>query len=199
LTAFVVTPSAPAFVLGSTQSIDTVDPREIEASLLTVVRRRSGGGGVLVRPDAQLWLDLFVPAGHAVAHRDVSKAALVAGRLWSDALNPLVRETLVVHDGALMQTPWSRVDCFSGVGPGEVLLNGRKLVGISQRRVRAGTWFFTMAHVSFDPSEHARIARLDPASRSALESQLAGEVTTLPVGVTVALAALVAAVERLSG
>jgi hypothetical protein len=34
-----------------------------------------------------------------------------------------------------------RLVCFVGVGPGEVLVGDSKLVGISQRRVRAGARF----------------------------------------------------------
>jgi lipoate-protein ligase A len=32
--------------------------------------------------------------------------------------------------------------CFAGLGPGELQIGGRKIVGISQRRERAGSWLF---------------------------------------------------------
>ena len=38
----------------------------------------------------------------------------------------------------MVTTPWSDLVCFAGLGPGEVLLDGRKLVGLSQRRTRNG-------------------------------------------------------------
>ncbi len=41
--------------------------------------------------------------------------------------------------------------CFAGVGPGEVLLGRRKLVGISQRRTRGGARFQCMVHVRWTP------------------------------------------------
>jgi hypothetical protein len=36
----------------------------------------------------------------------------------------------------MVTTPWSSTICFDGIGAGEVLLDGGKLVGISQRRSR---------------------------------------------------------------
>ena len=47
--------------------------------------------------------------------------------------------------------------CFAGVGPGEVLLDGRKVVGISQRRTRVGARFQCVVLRTWDPSELARI------------------------------------------
>ena len=38
----------------------------------------------------------------------------------------------------MVETPWSELVCFAGVGPGEVLLGAGKLVGLSQRRTRHG-------------------------------------------------------------
>jgi lipoate---protein ligase len=38
----------------------------------------------------------------------------------------------------MIATPWSELVCFAGIGPGEVMLDGRKLVGLSQRRTRDG-------------------------------------------------------------
>ena len=46
---------------------------------------------------------------------------------------------------------WSPLVCFAGVGPGEVLLGRRKLVGISQRRTRNGSRFQCMVHVRWSP------------------------------------------------
>jgi lipoate-protein ligase A len=171
------------------------DAAAADASDLPRVRRRSGGGAVVVRPGAQLWLDLFIPTGHALAHHDTAKAALVVGQLWARALQPLLSEELTVHDGGMIETDWSRIDCFSGIGPGEVLLTGRKLVGVSQRRDRTGAWFFSMAHVRFDPTEHASITALPDGERARLESHLAGSVVVLPIALDLAESALAREVE----
>ena len=65
---------------------------------------------------------------------------LWAGEMWQRALRPFVGEDheLTVHAGSMVATPWSDLVCFAGLGPGEVSLDGRKLVGLSQRRTRNG-------------------------------------------------------------
>ena len=39
---------------------------------------------------------------------------------------------------AMACSAWCPLVCFAGIGPGEVLVDGRKLVGISQRRTPGG-------------------------------------------------------------
>jgi len=48
-----------------------------------------------------------------------------------------VAQALTVNDNSMIRTEWSTLVCFDGIGPGEVLLDGHKLLGISQRRTRA--------------------------------------------------------------
>ena len=134
-----------ALVLGSRQSPETADAAACRDTGVSVVRRRSGGGAVLLRPDAVVWADLVVP--HGVAPDDVRGSMVWAGHRWAEALAAAVGSTtgpaarpldLHVHEGGMVCTPWSGLVCFAGVGPGEVLLGGRKLVGLSQRRTRHG-------------------------------------------------------------
>ena len=56
-------PTGPAVVLGSTQSPDVVDADAAAVGGVAVVRRRSGGGAVLVTPEDPVWIDLWVPDG----------------------------------------------------------------------------------------------------------------------------------------
>ena len=63
----------------------------------------------------------------------------------------------LVHTGEMIRTLWSSAVCFAGVGPGEVLVDGAKVVGISQRRTRAGARFQCAVMRTWDPSELARI------------------------------------------
>jgi lipoate-protein ligase A len=139
-------------VLGSTQPLASIDQAATAAVGAEIVRRRSGGGAVFVAPGAQVWLDLFVPVGDPLYAHDVSRAAGFVGELWRGTLLGLegVGSELVVHAGPLVSSPWSRAWCFSGLGPGEVSAAGKKLVGVSQRRSRAGSWFFTMACIEAD-------------------------------------------------
>ena len=131
-------PESAAVVLGSRQSPALLDLDRCARLGLDVVRRRSGGGAVLVVPDELVWVDFVIP--HGVAPDDVRGSMVWAGEHWREALAPIVgpQSELEVNDGPIRPTPWSDLVCFAGVGPGELLLDGRKLVGLSQRRTRHG-------------------------------------------------------------
>ncbi len=137
--------SRPALVLGSTQAFDVVDLDAAAIAGVEVVRRRSGGGAVLLVPGECLWVDLVVPRGDPLWDDDVGRAAHWLGATWVAALSAC-GVSAVVHTGAMLHTAWSRAVCFAGVGPGEVLVDGRKAVGISQRRTRAGARFQCVVH-----------------------------------------------------
>ena len=53
----------PALVLGSTQRPDIVDAEACRRAGVEVVRRRSGGGLVLLEPGNVVWFDVVVPRG----------------------------------------------------------------------------------------------------------------------------------------
>ncbi|HZB41266.1 MAG TPA: hypothetical protein VE487_09895 [Ilumatobacter sp.] len=127
-----------AVVLGSRQSPDIVDAAECARLGVSVVKRRSGGGAVLVVPDQLVWIDIVATPGSAPD--DVRGSMIWAGETWQRALVPFVADNgeLTVYTGSMVTTPWSELVCFAGLGPGEVLLDGRKLVGLSQRRTRQG-------------------------------------------------------------
>jgi lipoate-protein ligase A len=131
-------PDDTAVVLGSRQSPDIVDTAECARLGVGVVKRRSGGGAVLVVPGQLFWVDIVAAPGGAPD--DVRGSMLWAGEMWRRALMPFVGNggELTVHAGAMVATPWSDLVCFAGLGPGEVSLDGRKLVGLSQRRTRNG-------------------------------------------------------------
>jgi hypothetical protein len=121
------------FVLGSTQSAPTSAP-------WPTVRRRSGGGGVLLVPGEVLWVDLIIPRSDDWWDDDVGRAAHVIGDAWARTLDRLGL-VAAVHRGPLQPSRWSGALCFAGLGPGEVTVDDRKVVGIAQRRTRAGACF----------------------------------------------------------
>jgi lipoate-protein ligase A len=135
-TVWVAQPADPALVLGSTQPDTLVRP----GAAIEVVRRRSGGGAVLVVPGDVLWVDVIVPAGDELWDDDVGRAAHWLGRTWAAALAEL-GVAAAVHTGGLVPAPSSAEVCFAGLGPGEVTVAGRKVVGISQRRTRSAARF----------------------------------------------------------
>jgi lipoate-protein ligase A len=142
---WVFTVSHPALVLGSTQSLAIVDAAAAAAAGAEVVRRRSGGGAVLLVPGESLWVDVVLPRGDELWDDDVGTATHWLGGVWVRALSACGVEA-TLHTGSMVHTSWSRLVCFAGIGPGEVLVAGRKAVGISQRRTRAGARFQCVAH-----------------------------------------------------
>lgn len=129
--------SAPTIVLGSSQSFTVIDEAAVANRGIDVVRRRSGGGAVWLDDDL-LWVDVFVPAGDPLWDADIGRSTWWLGQAWADALAAAGVDCADVHRGAMRRNEWSSLVCFAGLGPGEVTLEGRKVVGISQRRNRDG-------------------------------------------------------------
>lgn len=113
---------------------------------IEVVRRRSGGGAVFVDPATTLWIDVVVPRDDELWDDDVGRAVHWLGDVWAAAVGP----PAIAHHGAMVRSPWSDVVCFAGLGPGEVTVDGRKAVGISQRRTRAWARFQCVAYAEWD-------------------------------------------------
>lgn len=133
--------TAPAVVLGSTQDDHVVDRAACARLGVEVVRRRSGGGAVLVAPGSVTWIDVIVPRGGPGWADDVHAPMRWLGDALADAIGSVgaVRHgaAVEVHRGAMERSPNSSLICFDGLAPGELTLDGGKLVGISQRRIRA--------------------------------------------------------------
>lgn len=146
---------APALVLGSTQRDESlVDAAACARAGVDVVRRRSGGGAVLLVPGEIGWLDVIVPAGAPGWGRDVHAPMHWIGRHLAAVFSGLLDgSTVTTNGGALIATAWSRTVCFDGLGPGEVSVDGAKLVGISQRRTRAAARLQCSWYHAYDAGE----------------------------------------------
>jgi lipoate-protein ligase A len=191
----------PALVLGSTQAETDVDRSAAERLGVDVVRRRSGGGAVLLEPGDVAWVDVVVPRGDPLWHDDVAVAAEWLGEAWAAALGDLGVVGGEVHRGGLACGRLGSVVCFDGTGPGEVAVGGEKVVGISQRRTRAGARFQCSVPLAWRPERHA--ALLAPGIARALAGadplEAANAVAVRPligVGVDEVLGALL---DRLPG
>lgn len=162
---WVLDATGPALVLGSSQRPELVAPGAAERLGYEVTKRRSGGGAVLVVPDDVLWVDVLLPAGDRLWDDDVGRAFLWLGEVWVQTLAALgVKSTM--HTGGLARTDASDLVCFAGRGPGEVFVEDHKVVGISQRRTRAGARFQCAAVLHWDPSPLEELLDLDPALRA---------------------------------
>lgn len=163
----------PALVLGSTQPRSDADLGALEAAGVALVRRRSGGGAVLLEPTGSTWVDVVIPHGDRLWSDDVGVAFHWLGRAWVDALADL-GVGAEVHEGALRTSRWSRLVCFAGLGPGEVTVGGAKVAGIAQRRTRAGARFQCAVLHRWHPEETMALLALDPAERRSAAAELGG-------------------------
>jgi lipoate-protein ligase A len=176
---WVCRPSAPALVLGSGQSALDVDV-DVDAARsagVEVVRRRSGGGLVWVHPEDTLWLDVTIGRDDPWWSDDVSSSMLWLGESLSDALDAVGFIGATAHRGPFEPGPIGRSVCFAGVAPGEVVRNGAKVVGLSQRRGRWGARFQCLVHRRWRPDSWAGFLR-DPALRDAVGALAVTEVAT---------------------
>lgn len=142
--------TTPAVVLGRAQArraahagLVDADGRSVGGGLV-VATRGTGGGAVLMDSDL-LSLDVVVPAGHPLTEGTPPDAFLPVGRAWEAALCELGVTGLSTNESP--SPPGRPADaagraladvCYARLGRGEVAAGGRKLVGLAQRRRRAG-------------------------------------------------------------
>ena len=140
---------------------------------------------MLLAPGLTEWIDVVVPAGDDQWDDDVVRSMVRLGERWVAALRDVVDGELTVHRGPMVRTQWSELACFAGIAPGEVLLDGVKLVGLSQRRTRRAARFQCAVNRRFDdhlliellaapPSTpHPPVALLPPTATGIAERLLA--------------------------
>ncbi|MCU1377217.1 MAG: hypothetical protein JWN29_200 [Acidimicrobiales bacterium] len=182
----------PALVLGSTQAASSADPVAATATGVEVVRRRSGGGAVLLLPGRSTWVDVTIARDDALWEDDVAVAFHWLGRAWATAVRRLGVDA-DVHTGRPAENAWSRQICFAGLGAGEVIVGHRKLVGISQRRTREGARFQCIVHRAWDPVPLLGLLAIDDLERAYGLAQLADVATGLDLPSEQIVSALVAA------
>ena len=163
----------PTMVLGSSQHGFSV------VGNIDVVKRRSGGGAVLLRPSEVLWMDVLLPRGDSLWDDDLGRAALWLGEVWCATLRKLGIGAEVFRE-PITRNRWSDLVCFAGRAPGEILVNGRKVVGISQRRNKIGARFQCGALIAWPAEEMVRFLELQPGEE-ALEA-LQASAGPLPIG-----------------
>lgn len=172
-------PTDCAVVLGSAQPASHVDHLRAAAASVQVVRRRTGGSAVFLAPGSVVWADFTLPAGDVLWSDDVGRAFWWLGDAWAAALAAAGVDGAVVWRGGLVTSPWSHRVCFAGLGPGEVTVGQAKVVGMSQRRTRAGALFQCAVVVQWDPAHLVDVLALDDEARPVI----ARELTKAAVGV----------------
>src|SRR5262245_63136094 len=94
---------APALVLGSSEPLAHVDHDACRRAGVDVVRRRSGGGSVLVAPGDTHWVDIVLPRNDPLWVDDVGQSAWWLGESWQRALLALGVGGTSVHHGPMLR------------------------------------------------------------------------------------------------
>jgi lipoate---protein ligase len=184
-TFYVVRPDRATLVLGSAQSTEILDTQRLGE--LPLRRRRGGGGLVLLQPD-DLWIDWWIPATDSRWRGDVHAASRMAGEWWAEVLATYVSGAVTVHVGALEGDPAFRLVCFAGRGPGEVFVDDKKAVGVTQWRVREGIFVSTVMHAHASNEVLGYLKEVPDGLESALDHQVVSSL--IDVGPETIIAAL---------
>jgi len=126
----------------------------------------------MVAPGAQLWVEAWVPRGDVLWDDDVVRGAFWFGELWATALATWGADPMV-HRARAIVTDWSALVCFAGIGPGEVTVADKKVVGLSQRRTTAGARLQTVAAIRWDPDQLLELFDLSATDRDRAGADLA--------------------------
>ncbi len=159
-----------------------------------IVPRPTGGGAILAGPGV-VGLDIAMPADHGLLTGDIVRDYRWLGEVWADALLRLGLNATPVsieecRDRNMADAPDHDLSlvCFGTVSPFEVVVDGRKVVGLSQVRRQGGVVFSSAVHIDVDPAEiafelplsndrRASLARV-LSNRAASVQMLAGRETT---------------------
>lgn len=169
----------PSLILGSTQPTDTLRWDEVARSGVVVVRRHAGGGAVWCDTVNSIWVDAWIPSSDLLWQRDVERATDWVGLWWMDALGRVGIGGLEAQKHCASTTSFSRLVCFAGVGPGELVDGDRKVTGLAQWRGREGALMHCLAYLAWDPTPLARLLVTPEPHQENLETALAGCATGL--------------------
>jgi lipoate-protein ligase A len=140
---------------------------------VSVVRRSSGGGPVLWGPDL-LALDVVVPRDHRLAPDDVVASYRWLGEAIARALDELgiAAQALTPEQARSRAGRVADQACFASFSPWEVVVDGRKVVGLSQVRRRPGVLLQAGILLHIDSGRLPSLLALAPHVREALAAAI---------------------------
>lgn len=147
-------PESMTLVLGSRQSEHLIDLERAAQRNVEVIRRRSGGGIVLVDPHRSLWIDIEIGADDPRHVAEPLGMMEQVGRWWLAALTTLDCHLPDIWQfvGQSESSSSGELVCFAGHSHGELMQGELKLVGLSQRRTRDGARVQGQLHFA-DPTD----------------------------------------------
>ena len=101
---------------------------------------------VLLRP-GDAWVDFWIPASDARHDLDARRTAMRIGSWWLDVLQQLSEAQFTLQSTVGPESALERTACFGAVGFGEITVANRKLMGLTQWRVREGNFVSTLVPV----------------------------------------------------
>ncbi|NJK82276.1 MAG: ligase, partial [Chloroflexaceae bacterium] len=170
------TMTTPAVILGTGQKLTEFDRNAAQAAGIVLHRRSSGGTAVFADP-LLLMQDIVLPTDHPLYTFDVTRSYYWLGALWVAVLARLgIAAHLIDVEAARTDTrdldPLTRRSCYGGRSPYEVLVNGKKLVGLAQTRRRAGALLQTGIYTHWQAQPLADLLLLTTDERAALVERL---------------------------
>lgn len=184
-----------ALVLGSSQSEDAANADALQRRGLALVKRQSGGGAVLVVPESLVWIDVFIPRDDPLREADVGKSALWLGEVWQATLAEFGIPA-EVRKAPYQPGNWGSLVCFAGRAPGEVFADGKKSVGVSQRRTRQGARFQTALARRWNITDLSPLLNLPPPTRTRMETETADIAHPIPLPPDAIFKAFASAISR---
>ncbi len=200
-----------ALVLGIGEKLSDLDLAACQQAGLPIYRRAAGGTAVLAGPDL-LSLDAILPPSHPLAGRDIVEAYRWFGELWAETLQGLglPARTVPPAEAHAPRTPGFlaqagrleqllRQSCYGAVSSYEVVVNGRKLVGLDQVRRKVGFLFQGGLLLRWEAERVASLLAAEPEERPALAAGLHSRAAGLDelLGRAVAPAEIISRFERL--
>lgn len=147
---------------------------------VAVVRRSSGGGPVLWGPDL-LALDVVIPKGHPLHTDDIVTSYRWLGQALAQAIVRLGVPACAVEVSSVRDhgDAMGALACYASLSPWEVVVDNRKVVGLSQVRRRTGTLLQAGILLGLDTERLPRLLDLDHHARRTLTDTLAKRATSL--------------------
>ena len=174
--AIVVHRVPPAAITCGRAQMGTADAAAARAEGLEVVARPSGGGPVLWDDDL-IAIDVVLPAGHPLLPVDVVEAYRWVGQAVARGLGQIgVAGARAVQPDEARAWPTGAAAglCFGGMSPWEVVVDDRKVLGLSQVRRPAGAIIQAGVPMRLDAARLARAVGATPAAADDLAARTAG-------------------------